>query len=349
LASSGRVAGRGNPEPRQRGVGEKAIAELPAGSASFIRSDESMRILLTGSSGTIGTRLFEVLSSHHEVTGVDIRRNKWNLKLDSVTLNADLRDSGCLEGLSPEFDLIIHLAANARVYELVERPELAFDNMLINYNVLEFMRKKRIARMIYASSRETYGNIMEGTAIAEDRVRLENCESPYAASKMAGEAMIHGYARTYGMECVILRFSNVYGMYDDSDRVVPLWIKGCMRGTSLTVFGRDKSLDFTYIDDAVDGVVRVVDRFDKVKGNTFNIARGEEVRLLEVAEGIKALLGCHSENVIRESRPGEVRKYRADISKAEGLLGFRPQVGIEEGLRRTVQWYLERRDDFVGT
>jgi UDP-glucose 4-epimerase len=308
-----------------------------------------MRILLTGSSGTIGTRLFESLAPHHELVGVDTRRNKWNPRLDGVTLNADLRDAGHLDRLSPEFDLIIHLAANARVYELVERPELAFDNMLINHNVLEYMRKKRIAKVIYASSREAYGNIMGSTAVAEDSVRLENCESPYAASKMAGEAMIHAYGRTYGMDCVILRFSNVYGMYDDSDRVVPLWIRECMRGRNLTVYGRDKSLDFTYIDDAVDGVVRVVDRFEKAKGNTFNIARGEEVRLLDVAERIKALLGCHSENVIRESRPGEVWKYRADITKAGRLLGFRPQVGIEEGLTRTVQWYLERRSDFVGT
>ena len=303
---------------------------------------------MTGSSGTIGTRLFESLSRHHELVGVDIRRNKWNPRLDGVTLNADLRDAGHLDRLSPEFDLIIHLAANARVYELVERPELAFDNMLINHNVLEYMRKKRIAKVIYASSREAYGNIMGCTAVAEDSVRLENCESPYAASKMAGEAMIHAYGRTYGMDCVILRFSNVYGMYDDSDRVVPLWIRECMRGRNLTVYGRDKSLDFTYIDDAVDGVVRVVDQFEKAKGNTFNIARGEEVRLLDVAERIKGLVGCRSENVIRESRPGEVWKYRADIAKAERLLGFRPQVGIEEGLTRTVQWYLERRSDFVG-
>jgi nucleoside-diphosphate-sugar epimerase len=307
-----------------------------------------MKILLTGSSGTIGTRLFEILSTQHELVGVDIRPNKWNPRLDSVTLNADLRDAGQLDHLSPEFDLIIHLAANARVYELVERPDLAFDNMLINHNVLEYMRKKRVAKIIFASSREAYGNIMGRSAIAEDSVRLENCESPYAASKMAGEAMIHAYGRTYGMDCVILRFSNVYGMYDDSDRVVPSWIRDCLTGKNLTVFGKEKSLDFTYIDDAVDGVNRVVDRFGKAKGDVFNIARGEEVRLLDVAERIKALLGCQSENVIKESRPGEVRKYKADVSKAERVLGFRPQVGIEEGLARTIQWYLERRSDFVG-
>jgi nucleoside-diphosphate-sugar epimerase len=307
-----------------------------------------MRILLTGSSGTIGTRLFENLSPYHEVLGVDIRRNKWNPKLDSLTFNADLRQRESLDNLPSECDLVVHLAANARVYELVERPELAFDNMLINFNVLEFMRKRGITKIIFASSREAYGNIMNSAAVSEDSVRPENCESPYAASKMGGEAMIHAYSKVYGIDFAILRFSNVYGMYDDSERVVPLWIRQCLTGKDLLVYGKDKSLDFTYIDDAIDGLVRVIDQFDKVKGNAFNISRGEEVRLLAVAERIKDLLGSDSESVIKENRLGEVWKFKADISKAEKLLGYQPRVGIEEGLRRTVEWYLKRQDKFQG-
>ena len=298
-----------------------------------------MRILITGSSGTIGTRLFEQLLKHHEVMGVDIRRNKWHTYLNDHTINADLRKAEELAKLPQDLDMVIHFAANVRIYESVKEPKLALDNMLINFNVLEFMRQNNIKRMLFASSREIYGNIMEQSAISEGMVRLENCESPYSASKVTGEALIHAYSKVYGIDSVIVRFSNVYGMYDDSDRVIPLWIRQALNGETLIVYRKDKLLDFTYIDDAIDGVIRMIDRFDEVKGNTFNIAYGKGIRLLSVAQGIKGLLNASGEIMIEKNRPGEVWRFEADISKAKELLGYEPRVGIEEGLKRTVEWY----------
>jgi len=300
-----------------------------------------MRILLTGSSGTIGTRLFEKLKQNpaHEIVGVDKHRNKWHEETDHCTIQADLRYREEVDQLPGGFDLIVHFAANARVYELVREPDLAFDNMLINFNVLEYARGNSIPGIIFASSREIYGNTMQSKPIREDDVRVEHCESAYGASKLVAEALLHAYQKSYGLDFVIARFSNVYGMYDDSDRVVPLWISQCLHNEPMVIFGQEKSLDFTYIDDAVNGIIRMIDRFDKVKGNAFNIAYGKEIRLLEVAEKIKGLLNASGEIIVKENRPGEVWRFEADISKAKELLGYKPGLNIEEGLKRTVEWY----------
>ena len=298
-----------------------------------------MRIILTGSSGTIGTRLFETLLGKHEMVGVDIRQNKWKSELNGHTVIADLRKSEELAKLPTDFDMVIHFAANARVYELVKDPQLALDNIIMTFNVLEYMRKNNISRVMFASSREAYGNIMDSEAISEEMVRVENCESPYAASKITGEAMVQAYRKAYGLNFVMVRFSNVYGMYDDSDRVVPLWTRQCMKGEGLIVYGKDKLLDFTYIDDAVEGVIRAIDRFEKVEGNIFNIAYGEAVGLLDVADMLKRLLNSNNRMIIEGNRPGEVWKFKADISKAKKLLNYQPRVLIEDGLTRAVEWY----------
>ena len=298
-----------------------------------------MKILITGSSGTIGTRLFEHLLPKHEVVGTDVIRNKWQPQLNTRTIRLDLRKGKALDSLPTDFDLVIHLAANARVYELVKDPQRALDNIVINFNVLEFMRRNSIGKIVFASSRETYGNIMGEKAIAEDMVRLENCESPYSASKVTGEALTHAYSRVYGMDFVIVRFSNIYGMYDDSDRVIPLWLRQCSKNEDIIVYGKEKVLDFTYIDDAVAAVTSIIDRFAKVKGNTFNIASGKGVNLLSIARRIKELLKASSHIIKANNRPGEVWKFEADISRARRLLNYKPKIDIEEGLKKTAAWY----------
>lgn len=303
------------------------------------------KILLTGSSGMIGTRVFEKLSSKYNVVGVDKEKNKWFAQLNEKTIIANLLRNEDLGKLPKDIDLIIHLAANARVYELVKNPEKALDNVTITFNILEFARRNDIDRIIFASSREVYGNLNEKGGIAEDRVRIENSESPYSASKIAAEALIHVYRKLYGIDFVILRFSNLYGMYDDSDRVIPLWIRQALRNEDLTVFGKDKILDFTYIDDAIEGVIKIIERFDEVKGETFNIAFGKGIKLNYVANKIKELLLSGSKIIIKQNRPGEVWKFQADVSKADKLLYYKPKIGIVEGLVKTVEWYkkLEER------
>lgn len=297
------------------------------------------KILVTGSSGTIGTRLAEkLLEAGYEVVGVDWRANQWSPKIDAITLRCDLRDKTAVEKLPTDFDLVIHLAANARVYNLVVDPSLARDNFETIFNVLEFARRNGIKRFMFSSSRETYGN-SEQIKHKEDDVRLTNCESPYTASKIAGEALVYSYQRCYGLDFVVFRFSNVYGMYDDSDRVVPLFVKLAREGKDITIFGKDKLLDFTYIDDCLDGIIKAVVGFENVKNDTYNLGFGEGTTIVEVAEVIVEALDSPSRIIIKENRTGEVVRYIADIAKAKQKLAYQPKVNIKEGILRSIQWY----------
>jgi UDP-glucose 4-epimerase len=298
------------------------------------------KVLVTGSSGTIGTRLCERLMGETDLTvvGVDRRPNAWSEAVQAITVGADLLDPSALGQLPADFDVAIHLAANARVYDVVVDPSQARDNFLTVFNLLEFCRARRIPRVMFASSREVYGNA-NGVVHAEEPVHLRHCESPYAATKMAGEALVQSYHACYGIEFINFRFSNVYGMYDDSDRVVPVFIRRCKRNEDLTVFGQDKLLDFTYIDDAVHGVLQALSRFDHCRNEVYNVAYGEGTTILDVAETIRARLGADNRIHLGQVRTGEVVQYIADIAKAREHLRYQPTVPFQEGIGRAVEWY----------
>lgn len=298
-------------------------------------------ILVTGSSGTVGTAVVERLSAEgYCVLGVDERPPRWNPSFANRTMIADLREEAELAKLPTGVDMIIHLAANARVHRLVQNPEFARDNILSTFNVLEFARENDVPRVVFASSREVYGN-SDQVVYDETESRTENCESPYTASKVSGEALVTAYRECYGLETCIVRLSNVYGRYDASNRVMPLFIARSSYGRELVVYGAQKLLDFTYLDDCVDGLVRIVDQFPKAREMTLNIASGRGNSLIDLAETVNELTPDDSEIVVEPSRTGEVDRYVADTSKAERVLGYTPQYTLADGLRETVAWYLD--------
>ncbi len=156
---------------------------------------------------------------------------------------------------------------------------------------------------------------------------------------MGGEALVEAYKRCYGIDCIIFRFSNVYGMYDDSVRVVPLFFRLARKNEPLTVFGKDKCLDFTYIDDTVSGIIASIDKWDDVKNDTYNLAFGDGTTILKLAEDVIKLTGSTSKIVMGKPRIGEVIRYVADISKAKKKIGFDPKTSFEEGIRKSVELY----------
>jgi UDP-glucose 4-epimerase len=300
------------------------------------------KILVTGSSGMIGTRLCEkLLEKDYEVVGVDLKPNKWQEKIDKLTIIGDLRDKETFKNLPKDFDLVMHLAANARVYDLVVDPDLARDNFETSFNTLEFCRKNNINRFIFSSSREVYGNSKQ-IIHSETEAYVRHCESPYTASKIGGEALIHAYNQCYGIDFVIFRFSNVYGMYDDSNRAVPLFIKLTKDNRDIVVYGKEKLLDFTYIDDTISGVLESIKKFNKIKNSVFNIASGKGTSIIEVARLIQKHMAANNKIIVNESRTGEVIKFVADISKARKEMDYRPKTTIDDGIKKSIEWYVKR-------
>lgn len=197
---------------------------------------------------------------------------------------------------------------------------------------------KNSNKFIFASSREVYGN-SDKIFHNEDEAYVKNCESPYTATKIGGEALVHAYYQCYDIDFVILRFSNVYGKYDDSDRVIPVFIARAKQNKDLIIFGKDKLLDFTYIDDCIDGIIKSTEMFHIVKNNTFNIASGEGIAIFELAKIILNKTASKGKVVIKVSRTGEVIKFIADISRASEVLNYKSKVSIEEGVERAIEWY----------
>ncbi|MDH4158453.1 MAG: NAD-dependent epimerase/dehydratase family protein [candidate division Zixibacteria bacterium] len=299
-------------------------------------------ILVTGSSGTVGTALtLELNRRKYHVIPLDIKPSLWDKGIDRRTVRCDLRKplGNKLRGRKP--DLIIHLAANARVHDSVVNPKLGFDNYVMMYNVLEYARQAGVERVLFSSSREIYGESPGGRRRREDTTDVTQMKSPYTASKFGSEAMIGAYRQCYGIKTVIARLSNVYGRFDVSERVIPLFMYYAMRNRDMAVFGKEKKLDFTFIDECVDGLVRIVERFDRVAGLTFNIATGRGERLVDLAAMIVRNMQAESKIKTGVKRTGEISSFIGDITLARNKLGYRPKVTLETGLVRNIEWYVK--------
>jgi UDP-glucuronate 4-epimerase len=211
---------------------------------------------------------------------------------------------------------------------------------------------------VFSSTREVYGDVHRFEEYGEATADFAYTESPYSASKIASEALIYSYARCYGLQYLVFRFSNVYGRYDNDlsrmVRVIPLFTHRLLQGEPITIYGgSDKTLDFTYIDDCVDGLAGGVEELaaGKVVNETINLAYGEGNTLVRAAELIAGELGIEPQISFTPSLLGEVTHYIADIRKAHDLLGWEPRVPLDEGIPRAVAWFREHPEhaaDFVG-
>ena len=310
-----------------------------------------MRILITGSSGQIGTNLaLSLQQDGHYVFGIDIRPNTWTDEIETLLqdLSAPYRNfqGGIGHVRYPDdLDLVVHFAAHAKVHELVEQPDRALQNITMTYNVLEFCRRNHLP-VIFSSSREVYGDIHRYIT-EESYADFAFTESPYSASKISGEALIYSYAQCYDLRYLVFRFSNVYGRYDNDlermSRVIPKFIRQISRGETITIYGEDKVLDFTYVDDCIAGVRAGIDLLvsGRAANHTINLAYGRGNSLIDMANYVGEALGVEPQMVIKPSRVGEVTHYVANVGKARALLGYEPRTPLREGIGKAVAWCLQ--------
>ncbi len=307
-----------------------------------------MNVLITGSSGQIGTNLgLRLLSEGHHVLGVDKRLNTWTdeIPFRQVDLTGDCvgRLLELIKGHGIES--IVHLAAHAKVFELVQEPSRAMENVDITFKVAESARLAEIP-ILFGSSREVYGDIHRHIT-NEECADFVVAESPYSASKIAGEAFIYSYAQCYGLPYIVFRFSNVYGRYDNDrermERVTPLFIERISHEQPITIYGREKTLDFTYIDDCVQGIFLGIKKLTsrEVTNQTINLACGQGNTLETLANLIGKTVGVDPKITFKPSQSGEVTRYIADISKARRLLGYNPTTPLEEGIAKAIAWTRE--------
>ena len=294
-----------------------------------------------------------LLRDGHEVFGVDKRQNGWTDAFP--TLLQDLAGhypafAGGIGGVEyPRADVVVHLAAHAKVHQLVREPHRALENAIMTFNVLEYARGLGLP-LVFSSTREVYGDVHRFEEYAEEAADFAYTESPYSASKITSEAFIYSYARCYGLGYLVFRFSNVYGRYDNDlwrmERVLPLFTHQLSRHEPITIFGGDdKVLDFTYIDDCVDGIARGIYALveNRVTNKTINLAYGEGNTLVRAAELIAGELGVEADITMAPSLLGEVTHYVADVTKARELLDWSPSTPLADGIPQSVAWFREWR------
>jgi UDP-glucose 4-epimerase len=310
-----------------------------------------MRVLITGSSGQIGTNLgLHLQEQGHQVLGIDKRPNSWTDAIETRLQDLSMPYHDFTQGIGhveypTDLDVVVHFAAHAKVHELVEQPDRALENITMTYNVLEFCRANKLP-IIFSSSREVYGDIHRYIT-EESHADFAFTESPYSASKISGEALIYSYAQCYGLRYLIFRFSNVYGRYDNDiermERVIPLFIRKINAREPIIVFGEDKVLDFTYVDDCVSGVCKGIDLLvnSDAPNHTINLAHGQGNTLVAMAGFIGEALGVTPDMTVEPSRVGEVTHYVANIGKARTLLDYTPHTPLREGIQKAVKWSLD--------
>lgn len=313
------------------------------------------KYLITGVAGFIGSHLAHALiESGETVRGLDNfstgrRENLRTLEGKMDLHQADLCNADAVAAACVGMDYIFHEGALPSVPRSVKEPRPSHEsNIDGTFNVLEGARAANVKRVIYAASSSAYGN-QPGFPRRESMTPQPI--APYPVQKLAGELYMQSYWRVYGLETVCLRYFNIFGPRQVPDSpysgVMAKFILQMMQGEQPVIFGDgEQGRDFTYVDNAVQANLLAVKADpQKVAGRVFNIACGERHTLNETYNVLAGLLGFDRPAAYAEERTGDVKDSLADISAAAEAFGYKPHVGFEEGLRRTVEWYREEHAD----
>jgi nucleoside-diphosphate-sugar epimerase len=306
-------------------------------------------LLITGIAGFIGSNLAKSALEHgYDVRGLDDFSSGKEANLepiqDQITLfRADLSDVVTLRRACDGADCVLHHAAIASVPRSMNDPMQSHEsNATGTLRLLLAARDAGVRRVVFASSSSVYGD--QGLLPIHEALPLDPL-SPYAASKLAGELYMRILSRFFGIETVCFRYFNVFGPNQDPDSpysgVLARFIQQMLNGEQPTIFGDgEQTRDFTYIENVVQANLLVVQApGDQVDGRVFNLATGRQASLNEVYAILQRATSYSQSPVYAEPRQADIKHSLADISAARDALGFRPAVGLEEGLRKTVEWY----------
>jgi UDP-glucuronate 4-epimerase len=241
-----------------------------------------------------------------------------------------------------EFSHVIHLAAQPGVRESIRNPYLYIDSNINGMiTVLEGCRRSKPVHLIVASSSSVYGNNEKVPFSENDRV--DQPVSLYAATKKSGELLAYTYSHVFGTPVTALRFFTVYGPWGRPDMAYYKFVRAIQEGESIEVFNQgDLYRDFTYIDDVVSGITRLLDKAPESSPpfSILNIGNSNPVKLMDFIRTIETLLNKKALMKYLPMQPGDVYRTYADVEKLDAAVGFKPATGIEEGLKRFVEWYL---------
>jgi UDP-glucuronate 4-epimerase len=331
-----------------------------------------MKILLTGAAGFIGmTTCLRLLARGDEVVGLDNLNDYYEVTLKENRLKRltshpnfrfvklDVADRAGVANLfaTEKFDRVIHLAAQAGVRYSLENPHAYIDSNIVGFiNILEGCRHNKVQHLAYASSSSVYGGNTDMPF--SEHQSVDHPVSLYAATKKANELMAHTYSHLYGLPTTGLRFFTVYGPWGRPDMALFLFTKAILEGQPIKVFNHGNMLrDFTFVDDIVEGVIRVIDRIAEPNPNyssktpdpatsnapyrVFNIGNHNPVKLLDFIIAIEDALGMKAEKILMPLQDGDVPQTYADVEALKDWVGFVPATSIQTGIGRFVAWYRE--------
>ena len=331
-----------------------------------------MSILITGRSGFIGMHLSKkLLDQGHQIIGLDNLNDYYDVQLKKDRLEilngydhftfyeADLSDREAVEAIfdKEKIDVVINLAAQAGVRYSLENPHAYVDSNLVGFvNILEACRHHEIKHLIYASSSSVYGANVKMPFSTDDEVN--HPVSLYAATKKSNELMAHTYSHLFNVPTTGLRFFTVYGPMGRPDMAYFSFTKKILAGETIQVFNSGEMMrDFTYIDDIVEGIVRLIDQPPKPNPDydrehpkaseshapykVYNIGNNQPVKLMDFIQTIEKHLGIEAKKEFLPMQPGDVKATYADIDKLQQATGFKPSTTIDQGIKQFVNWYME--------
>jgi nucleoside-diphosphate-sugar epimerase len=314
------------------------------------------RYLLTGVAGFIGSRTAEILlEAGHQLVGVDNLNDAYDVRVKEYRLERlrghpgfrferlDIADRSAVEAAASsgeDFDGVVNLAARAGVRASVENPWVYLDtNVTGTLNLLEFCRSRGVPKFVLASSSSVYG--VESSIPYREDQDTSRPISPYAASKKGAEALCHSFHSLPGLDATVLRYFTAYGPAGRPDMSVFRFTQAIREGRPIYVYGDGTmSRDFTYVDDIARGTVAAL---EPLGYEIINLGGDHPYQVIELVRLIEERLGRSAKIEFEDAHPADVLATWADIHRAERLLGWRPQVSLEEGISRTVEWYEAER------